>query len=350
MSNNILKTLFICFVLFFSALFINVDGVKANNIAEVANGKGYADCEYEVEFSPKNASTTQLKPFVVRITAFQNKNGNYDAYVITACGNVQTKNGNSQTTLSESQCSIKDFKGLFYNSAKNRNHFTTGGSGLTNNDPLNTSNSIKWKCPTLYANVSTEGNVSNEMELSFESKGSPWEKMRNTVNVCPSSGIPTSHEGDYDGRIAKSTDELIEGNREEAGLTGDNDIEKIEAWGSQNKNREGEYGIEDVGDVCGPINSYLGELITTFLWIIDIIAIILLIIMTMVNFIQALTGMDDEKLRNTFKYLRNRIVAVVVLLLLPVLVGWIIETINENSGGVVMIGADGQPFCGVENK
>ncbi len=350
MKNNISKTLVICFVLFFSALFINTDQALANNIAEVANGKGYADCQYEVEFTPSNATTAQLKPFIIRITAFQNKNGNYDAYVITACGNTETRNGNSKTTLSESQCSIKNFNDLFYNSAKNKSHFTTGGSGLTNSDPLNPSNSITWKCPTIYAYASGKNDISNEIELSFESKSKPWKKMKKTVNVCPSSGTPTSHEGDYDGHTAKSADELIEENREEAGLTADNDIKKIKTWGSNNKNNVGEYGIQEVGDVCGPINSYLGELITTFLWIIDIIGIILLIIMTMVNFIQAITGMDDEKLRNTFKYLRNRIVVVIVLLLLPVLVGWIINTINENSGGTVMIGADGQPFCGVENK
>ena len=89
------------------------------------------------------------------------------------------------------------------------------------------------------------------------------------------------------------------------------------------------------------------DLLNRIFWYISIAGIVLLIVMTAISFIKAITGSDDEKLRDAFKHLLIRAIAVVVLLLLPVILTAIIDIINNNSGGEVIIGADGNPTCSV---
>ncbi|MCI9084618.1 MAG: hypothetical protein HFH46_03300 [Bacilli bacterium] len=111
-------------------------------------------------------------------------------------------------------------------------------------------------------------------------------------------------------------------------------------------------------------------------WIISIIGIILLIIMTSIEFIKVVTGQDDEGLIKAFKHTVIRGVCVVILLLLPIILSAILGLMNDitdseayylkdendeivyrtNEKGekepvkLIHIGATGDPLCGIGNE
>ncbi len=92
------------------------------------------------------------------------------------------------------------------------------------------------------------------------------------------------------------------------------------------------------------------NLLSIFFWIICIIAIILLIIFTCVEFIKVITGQDDDGMRVAFKHTLIRILCVVMLLLLPMLISWIVGTINEKAASEFTIGADGEVLCNIAEE
>ncbi len=121
------------------------------------------------------------------------------------------------------------------------------------------------------------------------------------------------------------------------------DLEKIIWWA----NAEG-YEVDSLEDPCSIISPTLQEMLQTAFWIISVGGIILLVVMTAISFIKAITGSDDEKFRDAIKHLFTRIIVVIILLLLPVLLDFIITLINNSIGeGEVSVGADGEIFCDV---
>lgn len=142
-------------------------------------------------------------------------------------------------------------------------------------------------------------------------------------------------------------DQIEQNQESENRANGISNIEGIVNWGTNVETNGGEYSLDEVGDACGFIDTALRDLLNTLFWIISVAGIVLLIIMTAISFVKAITGSDDEKLRDAFKHLIIRAIAVVVLLLLPVILTAIIDIINNNSGGEVIIGADGNPTCSV---
>lgn len=108
----------------------------------------------------------------------------------------------------------------------------------------------------------------------------------------------------------------------------------------------GYYSINDVGKACNsvaPIAEYLSQL----LWIICVASIIILVIMTAINFVQAIVGSEEDKLLKAFKNLKTRIIVLILLLLLPTIVSFVIGIYNDNADGVVKIGSDNEPYCAV---
>ena len=90
--------------------------------------------------------------------------------------------------------------------------------------------------------------------------------------------------------------------------------------------------------VSGAVGIAQGEGITDTI-------IILIVVMTAIGFIKAIVGSDDEKLKTAFSHLITRLIVVFILLLLPMLLTFIINIVNDNIGGTVKVGANGDVFC-----
>ncbi len=104
---------------------------------------------------------------------------------------------------------------------------------------------------------------------------------------------------------------------------------------------------------CDLIPSEILDFLKNFLFIIQIIGILLLIIMSFVEFIRALTGSDDEGLMKAVKNTGKRIIVVVILLLLPVIIVGILNMINnegyqKDENGNLIIGEEGNPLCNLD--
>ncbi len=363
MNNNILKTLIVGFLLFFSALFLEFDVVKAASCAtnlKDENGNaiftdgdqcynnaskmdtGYALCYYyfdiptrkEKKVYPKaptlNREVQMYRHVDIQIQVTKNSSSKkvdtyYASSMTTRCSNEYEAGKDHGNMINDSNCRVKfpsitDEKKIF--------------GKFQNAD--------KWQCPSsiqiTYGNM-VNGNVS-AANMQLQGNGT------NTITAYLwKNASDNSKTVDYD--KGKNVAVVAEGDEDK--------YANILNWGENNK--EGKYSgytSNDIGSPCSVITGEIKELITTVLWFIDIAAIILLIVMTIINFIQALTGMDDEKLRNTFKYFRTRIIVVVVLLLLPTIVGGVIDFINKAADGTVVVGEvkengePGEPFCSID--
>ncbi|MBQ9011584.1 MAG: hypothetical protein IJ093_02935 [Bacilli bacterium] len=101
---------------------------------------------------------------------------------------------------------------------------------------------------------------------------------------------------------------------------------------------------------CEIIDGKVIEYINNLFFVIQIIGIILLVILSMVEFIKAVTAGSDDGIKGALKNTFIRIIAAVLLLLTPMLVTWILNIINENQyvkgeNGSYVIGSDGNPLC-----
>ena len=87
----------------------------------------------------------------------------------------------------------------------------------------------------------------------------------------------------------------------------------------------------------------------------QVVGILLLVILSFVDFIRVITGSDDDGLRTAFKNTGKRIILVILLLIIPWLITWILNLINMNRYQVdennnYLIGEDGNPLCKVTQK
>ena len=105
------------------------------------------------------------------------------------------------------------------------------------------------------------------------------------------------------------------------------------------------YDVTDCSIFSNEIIIFLNKLF----WIISIVGIILLVIMTMVEFVKALIGSDDSGLIKGFKHTLIRIVAVIILLLLPTIITFILTLVNRYSDYKIG-GKDGNVICHVGEK
>ena len=326
MSMNKCKIIGILLLSFCIGFFINTSDVKAIGTPD---GNGYADCEYSYTVA-YGAYDSSKRQYVTVITAFRNTEGNYDAYINTmACGNPT----NSQSTWQENKCSVKNVQELFYNSDTVKSKFTRDG---------------KWVCPTIFLKNPVSGNdISDSVELKYERTHSSDMEMKRVEDRSQDSGTPPNHSGEYDGQQTSDVHDDIKDQR----LGDKANKDEIKRWGENNSNAN-ELG--EVGDSCSLVssNTWLTTILKFILWGISIAAILVLIIMTIIDFVKAITASDDGGLKKAFQHLIKRAIATIILLLLPALLGWIIDIINDNAPevgeiGVVQIADDGSKYCGV---
>ena len=112
---------------------------------------------------------------------------------------------------------------------------------------------------------------------------------------------------------------------------------------------------EKIGDTCDIIPPSIITFLKNLFLIIQVLGIILLIVMSMIEFIKAITGSDDDTLRKAIKNIFRRIIIVVILLILPTLIIWVLNIVNNNAyetdaQGKRIIGENGDPLCKVERN
>lgn len=150
-----------------------------------------------------------------------------------------------------------------------------------------------------------------------------------------------------DDLVEDAVHQQIEDVQDATGTNGETvNIQNIKDWAAN-----AGYDIDSLGDPCTIISPSLQKILSSAFWFISVAGIILVVVMTAVSFIKAITGSDDEKFRDAIKHLYTRIIVVIILLLLPMLLTFIVDLINRTAGeGEVSIGNNGEIFCDVDGS
>ena len=112
-------------------------------------------------------------------------------------------------------------------------------------------------------------------------------------------------------------------------------------------NAEGYNTNSEIGDPCNAISGTVTKLLQSIFLLISVVGIVLLVAMTVISFIKAIVASDDNKIKDAAKGLKTRIIVIIILLVLPALLSFIINIVNNNSTGEIKIGSDGKVFCDV---
>ena len=317
--NKILKNLFIINIVLFGMFFIGVGSADADSEC--------IRCIYSYKEDVVNISETDATTSVAK---------HAKAQVV-----VQKKDDGKDASFS--------IKGICINNANNASAFTealVGKCNFSNIDELNDSKTLKehfyknekLSCPYMY--IVSGG---NSLTLHYIDK-KPKDFTVDSKKTC-----------DFNNNISAFTpdekDPLTDG-IPDTSSTGDTDYDheaakKIINWGKAAKDDKylGEYssGCDIIGD---DVLVFLNNL---FL-IIQVIGIILLVFLSSVEFIKVITGSEDEGLSKALKNTLRRVIIVIILLILPLLITWILEIVNDNNyltdeNGKVVIGDDGNPLC-----
>ncbi len=150
----------------------------------------------------------------------------------------------------------------------------------------------------------------------------------------------------------KSSEDVVKDNQKKALDNMQTNITDIIEWG-QKYTVGSLYKENKLKNACVVIDGDVKKLINEVLTIISVASIILLIIMSMIEFVKAITGANDDLIKTAFKHTIIRIVCVVILFLLPILVSSIIDLVNKinepqtDENGNYKIGDDGNPLCGI---
>ena len=129
--------------------------------------------------------------------------------------------------------------------------------------------------------------------------------------------------------------------KSKTGKLSEEELKKIQNYGASS---DTEYSLKEK---CTLIDDDLKQWINNFLWIISIVGIIMLVILTAIEFMKVITVSEEDGLKTAFKHTVIRIVCVILLLLLPMIVKAVLNTINEYSISKAKIGVDGDPICGI---
>ena len=317
--NKILKNLFIINIVLFGMFFIGVGSADADSEC--------IRCIYSYKEDVVNISETDATTSVAK---------HAKAQVV-----VQKKDDGKDASFS--------IKGICINNANNASAFTealVGKCNFSNIDELNDSKTLKehfyknekLSCPYMY--IVSGG---NSLTLHYIDK-KPKDFTVDSKKTC-----------DFNNNISAFTpdekDPLTDG-IPDTSSTGDTDYDheaakKIINWGKAAKDDKylGEYssGCDIIGD---DVLVFLNNL---FL-IIQVIGIILLVFLSSVEFIKVITGSSEDGLSKALKNTLRRVIIVIILLILPLLITWILEIVNDNNyltdeNGKVVIGDDGNPLC-----
>lgn len=329
MGKNIIKMTLMTAIMFLGVFFINVDSAKAMGKPD---NKGYAECWYDWSVTTTTGVMSKSRHFLMAITVFRNTDGNYDGYAVTGCG----ENDITSNNINSNKCTLKNYNAVFN---------TVSSSALKKK--FKNDLTKKWQCPTIY--VKSQAN-SNDVELSWKEK-SGFKKIPDrgaTVSdKSKQSGAPTLNNETINNINPYTKDK--EGNYDKNSSSEKSQIDEITNWGKKGKDNES-YDTNEGN--CAIIPSDLQEKLSQLFWVITIVGILLLIIMTSIEFIKVITASEEDGLKGAFKHTVIRAICVIILLLLPTLINAIIVIINDSniqkdSDGQIVIGEEGDPLCKV---
>ena len=347
--NTKLK-IFFTFILVLGILFVNISGVNAvpNTVTDDGGSSNNGGCTYGVicqyQFCSDPSITDcdynyQTAIVQVAYRCSESDKTVKNCNVFTAQTGGCKNNGTSSMQIGFNVNGISDRAPL---------DFTDELYGEdTNASPINFAGYFKkngYNCPPI--KVSGSGN-----NYSANYSGNETGMIYGKSVGCISQGQQNL---DLQGKACEQTDSILQDSLEqqiddvEDAVDPDGilvDIQKIVDWANNS-----DWTIDDLGDPCNIIKGELVDFLKAAFWIISIAGIILVVVMTAISFIKAIAGSDDEKFRDAIKHLYTRIIVIIILLLLPVLLSFIIDLINNMAGeGVVKIGADENIFCDVSD-
>lgn len=127
--------------------------------------------------------------------------------------------------------------------------------------------------------------------------------------------------------------EVSKGDAEKAidnALLSDEQIKKyIKKWAEKttgfDQNIDG-----DLSDCRSILTDDMIDIINRALLIIDVVGVILVIVLSMVDFVTTIASSDDDGIMKSFKKVKTRLIAVVLLLFTPLLLSWVINYLNDN--------------------
>lgn len=339
--NKFIKYICLAFIISISVFYAGMNNAKAMGTPD---GNGYALCSYTCHETCRGEScgyANTMHTYVIAVEVFRNTGGNYDGYAFVNVGSGDPWDGT--VVASGGKYSFKDsnYTSIFNDSSKLKEKFYSNNS---------------WSCPNIYSSYAPE----NSFEIQFEQE---YYLGVAVYDMCTGED-KSSQTGTY---TLKNSDASRKKNGETGGYDV-GDIDKIrEATQTCNAVKTGDtttYYDQDGNEIdkdkfesacinyasadCSIFSPEIVTFLNNLFWIISIAGIILLVIMTMVEFIKALTGSDDSGLIKGFKHTLVRIVAVIILLLLPTIITFILTLVNRYSD--YKIGDDGNVTCGVGNK
>lgn len=111
-------------------------------------------------------------------------------------------------------------------------------------------------------------------------------------------------------------------------------VESIKRWAESKKDLQKEANLDidesDELDCSQVLGDSFAEVLSGALTLICISAVVILIFTMISDFIKAITSNENDALIEAFKKSKTRIIATIILLLLPVLVNLIINFLNKN--------------------
>ena len=253
---------------------------------------------------------------------------------------VSTGYGAIHDTTHYQEIKSDNYDEIFHNADGNMGYFRT--------------NSNNFKCPTLvYKGVEVKPHRSEVHTKIYYNKSQGNDNVTyHSAEKKSSECIPQGQNVNYDEFVDKvqtrSTATLYENATpdyyDDNGDIGDlSIIDAIFDWGS-NSDDSKKYSSEGV-DPCALINGEIQEILHDAFLFISVGGIIILVVMTSISLVKVITASEDDALRNFLKGLWKRIICLIILLVLPVLVTFIIQLVN-NVAPSLGINSD-NPLCNV---
>lgn len=310
--------------------FLPIDGVRA---ADSTDGKGYANCFYEYldQGTPSNSggaepdySNSQKRAYELGITIYRDGDNVVRSYADIRCSDKSMNP--SVGGRNAGMCKLEDYDYTFDSaSTKMYDHFRSNSG---------------WKCKDeVYVYMTSLGtDVKVYMTADECNERNPGRKCHSmTLSNEAVSQVAGSVSGDAFNHIDPES-----GAGDESSVSDEAIINSIFNWGNSDDSTK--YSDEGV-DPCALINGEIRQILHDVFLFISIGGIIILVVMTSISLVKVITASEDEALRNFLKGLWKRIICLIILLILPVLVTFIIQLVN-NVAPSLGINSD-NPLCNV---
>ncbi len=323
MKNNLIKTFSISFLMFLSVFLFNIDGVKADYNAGCT-------CYYHYTYDGVIAEGYgERQPYkATQLVAVHYTADSADVvYSCTAGDSKRNDFLDSKLGENADPMELRKACGENDNSIERGDPFEVNSAYIAGEKcSLEACNSVQMKACSTWAGVKLVTkdpmvcfNGIHDLTAITQEQSEQIENSEDAPSTAQDLGIADIFDKDKN-----------------------NDIDAIHKWGETAKE---DYTAEDVGNPCSFINKTVKQYLNWTFWIITIVAVAILIIMTMISFVKAITSSED-KLRDALKHLIVRVIVVVIILLLPILVNFIIDIINNSVGiGTVKVGGGGDVYC-----